>query len=190
MGACGIPSGKVFNGRQILSNLEWIKSNSWKRENEMRVFLRSVALLKSQVKLLFPVEVHKTSKILGIFRKKHSLSRYSIQKVFIECQTLPSSGKMSTPAGHRSEQQCGQWTGTWLFTSVNLKKKNLWAPISFLELLPEFGELKNSTRAGCHMRLLALLMVSLDHFVNRKGFWQCFCTLFLFLTQTWMDGAS
>lgn len=32
MGGCEIPSGKIFNGGQVLLYLEWIKNNPWKRK--------------------------------------------------------------------------------------------------------------------------------------------------------------
>lgn len=54
-GRLWIPSGKVFNGGQILSYLEWIKNNLWKRGNEMKVVLRSLAVLKLQVKFSLPM---------------------------------------------------------------------------------------------------------------------------------------
>lgn len=53
--------------------------------------------------------------------------------------------------------------------------------MSFLELFPELGELKNATRAGCHMRFLALLMVSLEIFVNKKASGSVFILHFFFL---------
>lgn len=59
-------------------------------------------------------------------------------------------------------------------------KKNLWAPISFLELFPEIGELKNATRTDCHVRFLALHMVSLEIFANKKTLGRVFILYFFF----------
>jgi len=55
-------------------------------------------------------------------------------------------------------------------------------------VFPELGELKNLARAGCHMKFLALFMVSLDLFVNRKGSDSVSILYFLFKPKLgWME---
>lgn len=111
MGSCGIPSGKMFNGGQILSYLEWRKNNPWKRGNEMKVLMKSLAVLKLQVISSLPMEINNCAKPLrdSLWKiQKKTLIKQAIEtrKYLSSAQCYLALGRRMAPGEHRSEQQC------------------------------------------------------------------------------------
>lgn len=123
-----IPSGKIFNEGQILSYLEWIKSNPGKRISEIKVLSRSSALLKLQVKFSLPMEINNCTKALrdSLWKvPEKTLIKQVIQFIeyLLSAKYDPALGGTSTPVGHGSKQQCGQWTADTIIHVSYLKKK-------------------------------------------------------------------